>query len=124
MIVTFPKNNIRFLILFLSLIFLGFLKSSGQVKYDTCNREVKLKEYEKALIKEICIPKGYYIYFIPTKQEDIDINGDSLPDFIFDWTKKDRQEGDTSFITVYKMNPDSSYSFLKTFNNLLPIDLN
>jgi hypothetical protein len=118
MTVSFLKIKIVFL-----LILIAVFDSLGQAYVDSCNREVKIKEYERELIKEVCIPKGYIIYYIATETTDIDIDGDSLPDFIFDWAKKNRKEGDTSFITAYKMNLDSSYTLLKTFNNLLPIDL-
>jgi hypothetical protein len=114
----FQKNN------FLLLSLLLFASNSrSQTDINFCNREVKIKEYEKHLIKEVCIPNGYIIYFIKTKNKDIDIDGDGLYDFIFDWTKKQSKEGDTCYITAYKMNKDSTYGFLKTFKNLLPITL-
>jgi hypothetical protein len=119
MIVQFLKTKF-----FLLLIFIIVFDSSGQTFNNTCNREVKIKDYEKDLIKEVCIPLGYIIYYIDTDARDIDMNGDSLPDFIFDWKKKNAKEGDTLFTTVYKMNSDSSYTFLKTFKNLLPVKLN
>jgi hypothetical protein len=105
------------------LLFFGCFNLYSQTYLNNCNREVELKAYEKDLIKEVCIPQGYIIYCIETKYNDIDINGDSLPDFIFDWKKKNAKEGDTLFTTGYKMNPDSSFIFLKTFNNLMPVKL-
>lgn len=86
-----------------------------------CNRAVKLQEYKKDLIKEVCIPGGYEISMLRTDLRDIDINGDGLGDFIFDWNRPKLKDGDTLFLTVYKMNKDSSYSFLKTFKNLYPL---
>jgi hypothetical protein len=88
-----------------------------------CNRNVELKSYNAKLIKEVCIPNGYWISELRTSTKDIDIDGDGLNDFIFDWNKPKLQDGDTLYVTVYKMNSDSTYSFFKTFNNLLPIYL-
>ncbi|MFL5730172.1 MAG: hypothetical protein ACJ75J_11860 [Cytophagaceae bacterium] len=100
---------------------MAMLDTLGQP--NACNREVKIKKYEKILIKEVCIPTGYIIYYIDTDARTIDIDGDGLQDFIFDWAKKERAEGDTNFITAFRMNQDSTFSFLKTFKNILPLDL-
>jgi hypothetical protein len=118
--------TVKFLVTkcFAFLILIAALDAFGQTYNDTCNREVKTKDYERDLIKEVCIPKGYLIYYIDTYARDIDINGDSLFDFIFGWKKQNAKEGDTLFTTAYKMNPDSNYTFLKTFRNLLPVKLN
>jgi hypothetical protein len=96
---------------------------SYQENLPVCNRDVQLKEYKPKLIKEVCIPAGFWISELRTDTQDIDIDGDGLGDFIFDWNKPKLQDGDTLFITVYKQNVDSTYSFLKTFKNLLPVYL-
>ena len=82
------------------------------------NRNVKVKRYSKILPEEVCIPKGYWISFV---RKEIDVNKDSLSDFVFDWNKPVLQDGDTLYLTVYKQNKDSSFSHLKTFSNLFPL---
>lgn len=89
----------------------------------SCNQAVLLQEYKSKLIKEICIPPNYVITRLYTDLRDIDIDGDGLGDFIFDWRKLKLTEGDTTYITAYRMNADSTYSFLRTFDNLFPIHL-
>ncbi|MEM4326149.1 MAG: hypothetical protein QXU40_02515 [Candidatus Pacearchaeota archaeon] len=84
----------------------------------TCNRAVQVKSYEKELPKEVCIPQGYLISDI---YEKTDINGDSLNDFIFDWNKNPLKDGDTIYVTIYLQNPDGTYKYFRTFNNLYPI---
>jgi hypothetical protein len=75
------------------------------------------------LIKEICIPKDHIITKLYTDLRDIDIDGDSLGDFIFEHNKADFQEMDTSYLTIYKKINDSTHVFLKTFDNLFPVYL-
>lgn len=84
-----------------------------------CNRAVWIKEDEKKLPKEICIPNGNY--HITEVYEKVDVNGDGLEDFIFDWNKNPLQDGDTIYVTIYTQNSDSTFSFFRTFNNLYPI---
>ena len=84
-----------------------------------CNRAVWIKEDEKKLPKEICIPNGNY--HITEVYEKVDVNGDGLKDFIFDWNKNPLQDGDTIYVTIYTQNSDSTFSFFRTFNNLYPI---
>lgn len=86
-----------------------------------CNKNVVLKTFEKFIPKEVCIPKGYVISVIYTEYRKIDFNSDGLNDCIFQWHKEKLQDGDTIFVTFYKMNPDSSFTYFKTFNNLYPI---
>jgi len=118
MIVQSLKSRVLVLVLFIINTY-----TYAQVKSTPCNRKVELKSYEKDLIKEVCIPLGHTIYYIETKFNDIDINGDSLPDFIFDWKKDGAIEGDTLFTTAYMFQSDSTYKFLKTFKNIMPIKL-
>jgi len=84
-----------------------------------CNRAVWIKEDEKKIPKEICIPNGNY--HITEVYEKVDVNGDGLEDFIFDWNKNPLQDGDTIYVTIYAQNSDSTFSFFCTFNNLYPI---
>jgi hypothetical protein len=84
-----------------------------------CNRAVWVKQDEKKIPEGICIPKGYLISNI---YESADINDDGLPDFIFKWRKPDLQDGDTLYVTIYTQNQDSTFSYLRTFNNLYPIN--
>lgn len=84
-----------------------------------CNRTLWIKQDEKKLPKEVCIPKGYLISNI---YESTDVNGDGLSDFIFKWRKQELCDGDTFYITIYIQNPDSSFTNFRTFNNLYPIN--
>ncbi len=84
-----------------------------------CNRSVWIKQDERKLPKEVCISKGNY--HITEVYEKIDVNGDGFEDFIFDWNKNPLQDGDTIYVTIYIQNPDSTFSFFRTFNNLYPL---
>lgn len=99
-------------------IVLLFLTASTIAQNIDCNRAVWIKQNAKNLPKEVCIPKGYLISNI---YESTDINGDSLPDFIFKWRKPELQDGDTLYISIYLQNSDSTFSYFRTFNNLYPI---
>jgi len=88
-----------------------------------CNRTTDIPSYTKHIIKEVCIPKDHVITKLYTYLRDIDIDGDSLGDFIFEHNKFKLQEMDTSYLTVYKKINDSTHVFLKTFNNLFPVYL-
>jgi len=86
-----------------------------------CNRNTWIKQDETKLPKEVCIPKGYFISNI---YESTDINDDGLLDFIFKWRRPELHDGDTLFVTIYTQNPDSTFSFFRTFSNLYPIYFN
>jgi len=94
---------------------------SGQPK--PCNRAVDSPSYSKSLIKEVCIPSGYEIVLLHTEFKDIDIDGDGLGDFIFEYAKPNSKELDTTYLCVYKRLDDSTHVFLKAFNNLYPVYL-
>lgn len=98
-----------------------FICYSQTIKSPACNRAVSNKSYEKKLIKEVCIPNGYQISLILTETRNIDMDGDGVGDFVFNWSKPQKIDGDTTFTTVYKKNKDNSFTFLKTFKNLYPI---
>ena len=83
-----------------------------------CNQNIWNKRFAKNLPKEVCIPKGYIISYV---YDDVDLNNDGLKDFIFKWRKTELLNGDTLFVTIYKQNPDKSFSPLKTIKNLYPI---
>jgi len=86
-----------------------------------CNRGTDIPSYTKHIIKEVCIPKGHVITMLYTDLIDIDLDGDSIGDFIFNHRKPKLSEMDTTYISVYKKINDSTYVFLKTFNNLYPV---
>jgi len=89
-----------------------------------CNRGTDIPSYTKHIIKEVCIPKGHVITMLYTDLIDIDLDGDSIGDFIFNHRRPKLSEMDTTYISVYKKTNDSTYIFLKTFNNLYPVHLN
>jgi hypothetical protein len=53
-----------------------------------------------------------------------DVNKDGLEDYIFVWYKKNRKEGDASFVSVCVQKSDTTFELLKTFNNLYPMYFN
>ena len=53
--------------------------------------------------------------------DEIDFNHDGLTDYVFDWRKKKRKDGDTSFVSIYVQRNDSSLYLEKTFTNLYPM---
>ncbi|MDM8161513.1 hypothetical protein QUH73_16955 [Labilibaculum sp. K2S] len=84
-----------------------------------CNQKVWLRSFKKLLPKEVCIKQGnYHITEIYNK---VDLNDDGLMDFICDWNRYPLQDGDTIFVSIYIQNIDSTYSHVKTFDNLYPI---
>lgn len=86
-----------------------------------CNREILSLEYQRFIPKEVCIPNEYLIYYINSREEPIDFNQDGLDDFICSVIKKNEKIGDTSFLIFYKRNADSTFTFFKQFDNILPI---
>jgi hypothetical protein len=96
--------------------------SIGQSR-SNCINATDIPSYKKELIKEVCIPDGYTIVLIHSKHKDIDINGDSLSDFIFEYRKQKFKEMDTTYLSAYRKVNDSTHVFLKTFNNILPLHL-
>lgn len=88
-----------------------------------CNRQTQLGMYDKILPKEVCLPNGNYeIKYIKKCFEWQDLNGDGLKDFYCLWGKISPQVGDTSYISIYFQNADSSFTQVKTLNNIYPLD--
>jgi hypothetical protein len=85
-----------------------------------CNRTVGSDWLAKDLPKEICIPNGYLISYHRNRYPT-DVNEDGLNDYIFSWNKYPISDGDTVFISIYFQQPDSSYKYFTTFDNLYPI---
>lgn len=101
-------------------IVLSFLSCVTFAQNIDCNRSVWLNRFTKLLPKEVCIQNGNY--HITEVYDKVDLNNDGLEDFIFDWNKDTLQDGDTIYVTIYIQNPDSSFSYFHTFNNLYPIN--
>jgi len=101
-----------------SVLFLYFL-----VKAQTpdCNQTVWSTYDAEKIPKGVCLPNGYEFLYVHTAT---DINGDGLYDFIFNWDKILMRDGDTTFVSVYVQNPDSTFSHFRTFNNLFPTYFN
>jgi len=102
----------------IGIVMLLQINSCVMAQTGNCNRFVLLKQDAKRIPKDICIPSNYLISNI---YESTDVNGDSLPDFIFKWRKPELQDGDTFYVTIYIQNPDSTFTNFRTFNNLYPI---
>jgi hypothetical protein len=93
--------------------------SKKMIQQDTnCNRTVEIKEYSKILPIEVCLPKGYQVVYI---YNNVDFNSDKKNDFCFAWRKINISDGDTTYISIYKQNSDSTYHIFKTFKNLRPL---
>jgi hypothetical protein len=107
----------RYILLQLALLFYSVISVA---QYTDCNRTVWINRFTNLLPKEVCIPKGNY--HITEVYERIDLNGDGLEDFVFDWNKNPLQDGDTLYVSIYNQNPDSTFYFFRTFNNLYPIN--
>jgi hypothetical protein len=105
--------------IFLKFTLLLFCSSCINAQTKNCNQAVWIKRFAKLLPKEVCILQGDY--HITQVYERVDVDGDGLKDVIFDWNKISLTDGDTIYVTVYKQNPDSTFSFLKSFNNLYPL---
>ena len=83
-----------------------------------CNQTVWSAYDAEKIPKNICLPNGYEFLYI---HSSTDVNGDGLNDFIFNWDKVTMLDGDTTFVSVYIQNQDSTYSHFRTFSNLFPI---
>jgi len=107
-------------IIIISICFCLSILSCAQKTQDCdCNRTTDNKYDEKRLPQDICIPCGdYKISYCYPKE---DLNGDGLKDFFFLWKKNKASIGDTTYISIYFQNPDSTYTLVKTLNNLFPL---
>lgn len=104
------------ILIFLITVLSGFSQDSLIVE---CNRSVKISSFLKKMPNEVCLPKGNYQ--VTHIFENTDINEDGYDDFIFKYSKYPLTDGDTSYISVYTQNSDSSFSFFRTFDNLYPL---
>jgi hypothetical protein len=87
-----------------------------------CNRSTISKRDEQFIPTSVCIPKGFVISRVYTKYNDIDFNNDRKFDCVFAMNKVPLGIGDSSYLVFYKMNSDSSYSLIKTFGNIYPLN--
>ncbi|NDV45668.1 hypothetical protein D0T49_01205 [Paludibacter sp. 221] len=106
------KKQFLFLILLLSI-------AINNAQNVDCNQSVWMNRFKKLLPKDICIPQGNY--HITRIYDTTDVNEDGLDDFIFKWNKNPLDDGDTTFVSVYIQNVDSTFSLLRTFSHLYPI---
>jgi len=83
-----------------------------------CNQTVWSNYDAKKIPKDICLSNEYQFLYI---HNPTDVNGDGLDDFIFNWDRISIQDGDTTFVSIYIQNSDSTFSHFRTFNNLFPI---
>lgn len=90
----------------------------NSVAQKPCNRRTVAKQYDAVLPREVCLPKGYIVAAV---YDATDVDGDGLRDFIFSWQKEEMQDGDSSFVCIYKRVNDSTFVRMRVFNNLFPI---
>jgi hypothetical protein len=86
-----------------------------------CNRQTIFKEDQNGVPKEVCLPKDYIISYVYSRYETIDFNNDGYSDYVFAVEKDKMSVGDSSFLFFYKVNSDSTFSFVKKFDNIFPI---
>ena len=94
---------------------LGCLLNCKAQQPENCNRKVNFKKLERILPEKFCMPDGYKVYSII---DTIDITDDKITDKIIEWERSKSRDGDTTFVSIYKQNNDSTFSFLVTLNNL------
>jgi hypothetical protein len=85
-------------------------------KGDTCTYHM-LRSTRKLSFKGVCIPINHVIYSVDNE----DINQDGVDELLIFWRRKNRIEGDTTFISFYIQTSDTTVSLLKTFDNFYPI---
>jgi len=107
------KSQILFSIITLAILF------SCQAQDQTdCNQAVRLKFYSNRIPKGICLKEGYEFSYI---YDEMDVNNDGFKDFLFQWRKRDIQDGDTLYFSVYQQLDSTKYKLVKSFDNLYPI---
>jgi hypothetical protein len=104
----------RYVIISIVLL-LQVLMLRGQANTEICNQQSIVKSYLKKLPKTFCLPEGMILYEIYKLQ---DIDGDGLMEVIIDYLDDKLKDGDTILTSVFKMQKDSSYIKIKTFDNL------
>ena len=116
----FQISRFLLMLLFVELT-IGYHVNAQDSVTSGCNRSVRFNQYLEKLPKEVCLPQGnYFVFGIFDKT---DVNNDGLDDCIFCWCKYPYNDGDTTFVSFYKQNSDSTYSLFKTLDNLYPIYL-
>ena len=85
---------------------------------NNCNQAFIGGKPKTTIPNDVCIPTNYHIREIKQRE---DVNMDGLKDYIFTYSKVNLADGDTMFLAIYLMQPDSSYVLQRIFNNLYPI---
>jgi len=97
---------------------LSYSSSCSSQKLDTCNKSVHLSKDVQRLPKEICIPRGYWVWKII---DSIDLTNDRMDEVALTIEKEQMIDGDTSFLFVYKKDKNGIYQLFKKYDNLYPI---
>ncbi len=102
------------------LFFLLILNSSccKSQELDTCNRSVHLSKDVQRLPKEICIPKGYWVWRMI---DSVDLTNDGIKEVALTVEKKQLMDGDTSSLFIYLKDTKGLYQIFKKYNNVYPL---
>jgi hypothetical protein len=98
------------------------IQTTLMAQQQRCNQDAFSKDDIFYIPEDVCIPKDFIIYSVYGKNNKIDFNKDGLKDFVFSMFRKPPDMGDTTFLVFYKKNKDSSYSFVKQFGNIIPVN--
>lgn len=111
---TVNKNTIMKLTL-LTILSLSFLCCNAQ-NAEKCDYRTE-KGIKKINVTGICIPDEYIVF----ATRSIDIDGDGIDEYIVYWRKEKREEGDTTFISIYKQVNDTTVMLIKMLDNYYPL---
>jgi hypothetical protein len=83
----------------------------------------RIDNFRENLIKGALLPDSSF-KIVAGEIDEIDFNRDGLIDNVFEWRKKNRKDGDTTFVSIYVQRSDSTFQIKKTFTNLYPMFFN
>ncbi len=122
-------KNLITICMLISLINVKAQNIKKQTNQKLCKVNLDNKEYAKYLPKDFCIDNKFVInqVFLDRKinsdgfkESNLDFDNDSIKDFVFSFQKTKMKDGDTTYVSFYKVINGKATHF-KTFNNLKPI---
>lgn len=109
--------------IYLLFITIFFITNNSYAQLD-CNKKTLFKKDSLGVPAEVCIPDDYFISYVYSRYKQIDFNKDGLSDYVFIIEKQNKSVGDSLILYFYKMNLDSSHTFVKSFANVFPVFFN
>jgi hypothetical protein len=91
------------------------MNSNGQ----PCNQQSLLNKQRNKIPSGVCIRSGHIIDEI---LDSVDVNGDGKFEFLVTWHLSQLRDGDTIYVSIFNKSSNGTYTNLKTFNNLFPIN--